>query len=537
MAGIDPQEIPARAEASGSFYHGCRIDIDSLAVAEDLFAMVDTESHMPGPYPVIAGVAQFNPRAAGLAEAPEPLAMMETVARAAAEDCGAPDLLKSIDAVGVLSMMSARYRNAPDALASRLGIDPRRKLTTTYGGNTPQYLVNHFCNEIAAGKIRSAMVIGAEAIHTARRAAKSGGVKWNMAQGDGAPEVVGDPRMGTNAYEDRYGARMPIQVYPMFENAFRARHRWPLGEHRERIAKICASMTKVAAKNPYAWFPRELTPEQIGTVTSDNRMICFPYTKVMNAIMEVDLAAGVILTSDIEARRLGVSADKLVYVHGASDATDTWWISGRKSLAHAPMLDQCVNAALDGAAIGAREISHFDFYSCFPIALEMAMEAVGMELGDPRGVTVTGGLPNAGGPANNYVTHSIAAMTERLRAHRGEFGMTTGLGWYFTKHGAAVYSTRPPERDFQYRAFKEPEHPAVTAIENAEGAATIETYTVEHDRTGAPTAAIIAGRLESGQRFFARAPHEILAAMEREEFVGRRGRARNLDGVNLFDPK
>src|SRR5438477_12587013 len=106
---------------------------------------------MPEPRPVVAGVAQFNPRAAGLTEAPEPLAMMETVARAAAQDCGAPDILKSIDAIAVLSMVSARYRNAPDALASRLGINPKSKLTTTFGGNTPQYLVNHFAHEIADG--------------------------------------------------------------------------------------------------------------------------------------------------------------------------------------------------------------------------------------------------------------------------------------------------------------------------------------------------------------------------------------------------
>jgi acetyl-CoA C-acetyltransferase len=493
---------------------------------------------MPTPRPAIAGVAQFNPKAAGLREAPEPLAMMETVARAAAEDSGAPDILKSLDALAVLSMASARYRNAPNALAARLGINPRRQLTTTYGGNTPQYLVNHFAEDIAAGKIRAAMVIGAEAIATARRAMKTGGVKWNLVQGDGKPEVVGDPRMGTNAYEERYGARMPIQVYPLFENAFRARHRWTLDEHRERIAQICASMTRVAAKNPYAWFPRELSAQQIAAATPDNRMICFPYTKVMNAIMEVDLAAAVILISADEARRLGIAADKLVYIHGAADATDRWWISERESLAHAPMLERCVNAAIDGASINAEKISHFDFYSCFPIALEMAMEAVGMDLGDPRGVTVTGGLPNAGGPANNYVTHGIAAMTQRLRAHPGDFGMTTGLGWYFTKHGAAVYSTREPERDFQHQAFHEPEHPSVIPIENAEGAATIETYTVEHDRAGAPSEAIVVGRLENGgQRFFARAPHEILDAMEREEFVGRPGRVRNIDGVNLFEPR
>ncbi|HUA34146.1 MAG TPA: acetyl-CoA acetyltransferase [Candidatus Binataceae bacterium] len=492
---------------------------------------------MAQPLPVIAGVAQFNPRAAGLAEAPEPLAMMERVARTAAEDSGAPDILKSIDAVAVLNIVSARYHNAPDALASRLGISPARKISTTFGGNTPQYLINYFAREIAAGKIRAALIVGAEAIYTARRAAKSGGVKWNMAQGSGEPEVLGDPRMGTNAYEERYGAKLPIQVYPMFENAHRARKRWTIGEHRERFGKLCSSMTRVAAANPYAWFRKERSAAEIITATPENRIICFPYTKLMNAIMEVDLAAAVIVASDEETRRVGVPQSKTVYIHSASDATDSWLISERESFNESPTLRACSNAAIGGAGIEANQVSHFDFYSCFPVALEFAMEAVGIELGDQRGVTLTGGLPYAGGPANNYVTHSVAAMTERLRDRAGQFGMTTGLGWYFTKHAAAVYNLERPHGGFNYEVFKEPQRGSVIAIENPEGAATIETYTVEHDRAGDPSSAIVVGRLEkSGARFFARAPKEILAAMETEEFVGKRGRVRSLDGVNLFEP-
>ncbi|HXW85608.1 MAG TPA: hypothetical protein VEJ86_14475, partial [Candidatus Binataceae bacterium] len=180
--------------------------------------------------------------------------------------------------------------------------------------------------------------------------------------------------------------------------------------------------------------------------------------------------------------------------------------------------------------------AHFDFYSCFPVAVEFAADAIGLDPEDSRGVTVTGGLPNAGGPANNYVTHSVAAMTERLRAHPGDYGMTTGLGWYFTKHGAAIYSGRRPAGDFQHRTFKEPQRPSVASIENASGAATVETYTVEHDRAGEPIAGIVVGRLDGGERFFARTPRSILNDMEREEFIGRRGRVRSADGINLFEP-
>ncbi len=492
---------------------------------------------MPQPLPVIAGVAQFNARAAGLPEAPEPLAMLERVARGAAEDSGSQRILDSIDVLAVVNVVSARYQNAPDALASQLGIAPRRKLSTTFGGNTPQTLINYLARQITAGKIRAAMVVGAEAIYSARHAAKSGGVKWNFARGSGEPEVFGDSRMGTNAYEERHGAKLPIHIYPMFENAYRARNGWSLAQHRERMGKLWAAMTAVAAHNPYAWFPKQRNASEITTVTSDNRIICFPYTKMMNAIMEVDLAAGLIIASADEARRAAVPAEKLVYIHSVADATDSWWISERDSFARPTMLNNCISAALDGAMISSAQVSHFDFYSCFPIAVEFAMEAAGLVSDDPRGPTVTGGLPFAGGPANNYVSHSIAAMTGRLRAHPGQFGMTTGLGWYFTKHGAAIYSTRIPERELQSQVFKEPERGAVIAVEQAEGPATVETYTVEHDRSGEPSAGIVVGRLAGGERFFARAPREVLKVIEREEFVGRRGRVRNADGVNLFEPQ
>ena len=114
--------------------------------------------------------------------------------------------------------------------------------------------------------------------------------------------------------------------------------------------------------------------------------------------------------------------------------------------------------------------------------------------------------------------------------------MTSGLGWYFTKHAAAVYNTRPPTGGFSYQVFKEPERGAVTAVESANGSAVVETYTVEHDRTGEPSAGIVVGRLEGGARFFARTPSAVLAEMERDEFVGRRGRVKNVDGLNLFEP-
>ena len=63
---------------------------------------------------------------------------------------------------------------------------------------------------------------------------------------------------------------------------------------------------------------------------------------------------------------------------------------------------------------------------------------------------MTGGLTFAGGPWNNYVSHSIATMAERLAANPGQVGLITANGGYLTKHSFGVYSTEPPAHEFRW---------------------------------------------------------------------------------------
>jgi acetyl-CoA C-acetyltransferase len=492
--------------------------------------------------PVIIGVAQFNPRRAGLAQAPEPLEMMAHVAQAAAEDSGAPDVLKSLDALAAINILSFNYNNPPNALATRLKIAPRTQLYTTISGSSPVHALNHLAVEIAAGRVRAAMVVGAEAFHTIRRAMKAGGVKWGAISGEGKPEILGDPRSGMHPLEERYGVRLPTLIYPMFDNARRAKHGWSIETHRAKLGKMCAAMTRVAAKNHYAWFPEEHTADEITTPTADNRIISFPYPKLMNAIMDVDLAAALIITSEEEARRLKVPQHKMVYVMAGADATEhRFFVHERDHFHSSPAMHHTHNKCLELAGVSTSEISYFDFYSCFPAAIGLALDALGIADDDPRGVTMTGGLPYAGGPASNYVTHSTAAMVERLRAEPGKIGMVTGLGWFFTKHGATLLSTAEPRRPFAHDkddgALTPNDPPPIRIAEQAEGQGTIETYGVTHDREGEPTQGVVIGRLNDGARFLARTPREVLSAMEHEEFVGRRGKVSTVEGLNLFDPR
>ncbi len=100
--------------------------------------------------------------------------------------------------------------------------------------------------------------------------------------------------------------------------------------------------------------------------------------------------------------------------------------------------------ALRGAGADVDDVAFFDLYSCFPSSLHFATDALGILPTDPRGLTVTGGLAYHGGPASGYLTHSIAAMVERLRsADDGALGMVSGVGMHMTKHAFGVYSARP----------------------------------------------------------------------------------------------
>lgn len=495
-------------------------------------------------YPVIIGVGQLTHRPSSVAEALEPMEMMVRVAQAAEADAGVPGLLPRLESVQVVNIIGWSYTDAPGLLAERLGASPRHTFYSGIGGETPQRLINAAAAEIAAGRQRLVLIAGAEALESRRLARKTGErLPWAPR---GTPVRIDDPVLPPfHEMEGRHGCTLPIHFYPLFENALRAHKRLSLDEHRERLGQLCSRMSAVAAANPYAWFPIARTPEEITTVSRANRMVCFPYPKLMNAIIEVDQAAALILTGTETARELGVPKDRWVFLHGCGDATDKWFVSQRRDYHSSPGIEAATRRAMAMAGVTADGIALFDLYSCFPSAVQLAMDALGLTLDDPRGVTVTGGLPYAGGPGNNYVSHSVATMVERLRQAPEKLGLVTGLGWFVTKHSAGVYGARPPSGPWR-RADPAVDQAALDAIpspalaEAADGPASIETYTVVFNPQGEPERAIVIGRLDSGVRFFANteADPALLRAMCSQEFVGRRGRVRHdpASGRNLFLP-
>lgn len=492
--------------------------------------------------PVIIGVGQVTQRPG--AERPrEPLALMADAARAAEADAGAGDLLHALDSLRVINVLSWPSKAPAQDLARALAVAPREQIYTAVGGNAPQWMVNDAAERIHAGEVTLALIAGAEAVYSARRARQQGvDLGWSP-RGNPAPDA-GDTRPGTTPHEMAHGATLPAQIYPLFENALRARYGRTIEEHQRALGELMAPFSEIAARNPYAWFREPRTAHAIATPAADNRYIGFPYTKRMNAIIDVDQGAAILMTSAGEARRIGVPEDRWVYLHGCGDANDHWYITERVGYHASPAIAAVGARACSMAGVSVDDIAHFDLYSCFPSAVQITRDALGILPDDPRPLTVTGGLPYFGGPGNNYVSHSIAAMVERLRADRGSFGMVTANGWHVTKHSAGIYSTRAPERPWQ-RTDPRADQAAIDAQpgppfeESPSGAATVETYTVLFSREGAPERGIVIGRTTAGARFIANTPDDrrLLESMTKREMVGTPGTVAGTDdGRNVFTP-
>ena len=465
--------------------------------------------------------------------------MMAEVTEAAAEDSGAgAGLLKRIESARVIDTLAWRYPNPGALLANRLGIPLRDSVKVAPGGNSPQMAVNDAALAIQNGELDVALVVGAEAVYSRFMARKQGVThEWTHESTpvDGpAPRTIGVDRPGTSEAELARSMMMPTQIYPIFENALRAKAGRSIDEHQRVISELWARFSQVAATNPYAWSPQARTAEEIRTVGPDNRMIGFPYPKLMNANIQTDQAAAVIVCSVEAAAAAGVPRDRWVFLHAGADGHDHWFVSERENLHSSPAIGLIAKAVYELAGIGADDLGHVDLYSCFPCAVEVAAAEFGLSL--DRDLTVTGGLTFAGGPGNNYVTHSIATMVGRLRDNAGDLGLCTANGWYLTKHAAGVYSTEPPAAGFRHRDVQADVDttPSRESVADYDGDATIESYTVMHERDGSPSLGIVACLTPDGVRTWANTNDaDLMTAMTQEEFVGRGCSVRSGGGLDV----
>jgi acetyl-CoA C-acetyltransferase len=284
-----------------------------------------------------------------------------------------------------------------------------------------------------------------------------------------------------------------------------------------------AAMSTVAATNPHAWRPVALDAATVGTATPENRYVGWPYTKHEVAVMDVDMSAALLLATAEKADALGVSEDRRLYLTGWAHAADPDSIAERNDLSRSAAMEVVGNHALQSAGVGIDDIDVFDLYSCFPSSVRLTCDALGLALDDPRGHTVTGGLPYAGGPASAYQMHAIASAFHRLR-DRGGRALLTGVGMHLAKHVAAVWSTTPadpapPDAD-ALQAQVESAQPRMPLLVTYAGPATVRAYTVAHGRDGAPQQGLVILDTADGRAIARVHDPDLLIDAESRELVG-----------------
>jgi len=473
--------------------------------------------------PCIVGIARETWHAS---PAPEPLAMWAAMARQAAEDSGAPSVLTSIDAVHLVHCMGWTYDDAPRRLADALAIDPRFTETSVLAGTAGQRMVNAAAERMLRGDSEVALVVGGEALQTRRKILATGGTPpWSHPAPDPTRPPI-DLEEWISPTEWAHDVLQPTVTFAALDSARRARTGVKPRDHAAHEGQLLARFTAVAAGNEHAWFPVRRTPEEITRVTTVNRMIASPYTKYMVAIMDVDMASALIMTTHGKADELGIPTDRRVYLRGWSFGRDATHLAERRHLDRSPAMEIASRDALSQAGIGIDDVAHLDLYSCFASSVLFATDALGIDpLGD-RELTVTGGLPYHGGPASNYTTHAIAETVNRLRGACGSYGLVSGVGMHMTKHVWAVYGSdpgpcRPPDYDAVQRTIdREPGMEVVQQLaEPVQGR--IATATVSFDRSGAPVSALVIADLPDGVRAYARsADPEIISLVTTGEPVG-----------------
>lgn len=461
-----------------------------------------------------------------LSHALDPIGLMALAARRADEDAGV-GLLRQIDRLDVVNLVSWRYADPPAELAARLGIAPRSLSYAAIGGETPTKLVHEAALAIARGEAKVALIAGGEAQYSAARAQKEGvKLPWPPFAHDAPGRIERATYLHPLAIA--LGASMPVNVYPFYDMA--SAHAWgqtPAAAQRES-AELWARYSAVAADNPSSWLKRRYSADDIARVTPDNRLIAWPYTKLMVANPMVNQGAAVIVTSLAIAREVGVDSAAMIHLVGGAAADEPRDYLARYGYAASPAQDAVLTRAVD--LNDGRPFDAVELYSCFPCVPKMARRT--LDLGAEVVPTVTGGLTFFGAPLNDYMLHAVAAMVRRLRSGGGS-GLLYGQGEFVTKHHALVLSSLRPDgaltQDYAVEGDAEKRRGAVPpTVMPADGTATLETATILYRRDGTVDHGIVVLRTEDGARTMAAvAPDEratLAAIVDGDRYpVGHKG--------------
>lgn len=471
--------------------------------------------------PVLVGVAAVQQREEKAGSGREPVALMAEALRRAADDAGTLDVLRRADRIEIPRGMWS-YTDPARLVADELGCQRAQTVLAEFG-ILQQTLLNRACASISRGETGVVLVTGGEAKYRGLRAKIAGVSASETPQVDVEPDLVLRPDAELwSTVESDSGLGMPVGYYAILDSALRYAQGLSVEAHRDQMAAIYQRFSQIAADNPDAWVREPVSAAYIREASEKNRMLAFPYTRLHNSQWNVDQAAGLIFCSAEVAEELSIPNEKWVFPLATAESNAMSVVAARKELHRSHGFEIAGRRVLELAGKTASELDWVELYSCFPQAVRVQLQELGIS--PERALTVTGGMTFGGGPLNNFVLQASVKMAQLLRRHPGQSGLVTTVSGMNTKQACALYSTNPGHDGWQF-ADVTGEVEAVTAlcevVGGYRGPATIAGFTVLFQGDD-PWRCVAVCDLPDGKRTVACSEDaDLLAVMQVEEFCGR----------------
>ena len=468
--------------------------------------------------PVVIGISSIQQKGS-YEELDEALTLMEKATQKAISDSGNTNIIDYIDQIQIPKGFW-KYRDPGKWIAKRNGIKSA-KTTVTKIGVLQQNLINTACKDIVDGKINASLIIGGESRYKKIQALKENKV-FVETELNTNPDyyVKADADLQTQDERDELGL-MAVGYYAILETAYRAQKNRSIQEHKEKISALYEIFSKIAKENPDGWLDKSLTASEIIKVSKSNPLQALPYNKFHCTTWNVNQASAMIICSENLANDLNIPLSKRVYPLASSESNHMIAPIQRPHLSKSYGLDLAVKFIKDVCRDNNIKPNLYELYSCFPIAVQMFSDSLG--LSENQNKTVTGGMSFAGGPLNNYMIHSTVKMISKIRSDHSKIGLVTGVSGMMTKQALALWSKKPLIDFITKDVTKEAKLEEIPVQMSAEfeGIATIIGYTIFKDNNGELKAVIYSEDSKKKRKVLISNDKETLKSMGEEEWVGK----------------